>query len=381
MKSAVLAVVFFVLASLAVGFFALRQSSTPDDNDSAVRPGSSEVSSPGEVESSSTAEPDASTVGTSEPDTPPVEYGANCVVLFKGGTVTFADVVNHLKEEYPWLGAKQLSSTEATVNVGPEYKCRYKLEWMAGPDVPAKVKTLGAGTEHAAGIKQCDSMILVSIEDLDVALDEINYLMELEVGTSDAVNGYVYLPWSENIIASDGAVAAAKAAKADGPEKAAALMNRAFEIGGYFAAHGMWSVHDGETLNPILAYNTGTDKKMERLVQGDAVSFGQKRLASNEMKAKFGTLVCDARIPVGDEKLDALIIEIRDYDTPDSEVLVAIPYERKAEDDFRIYRPKILSWENCDKFDVNVAMEAFFKGVDDHKKGSEIWKRCLDESK
>ena len=162
-------------------------------------------------------------------------------------------------------------------------------------------------------------------------------------------------------------------------------MITASELAGMFAAHAVWCVSDGDTLIPMLVYTNEDDEhQMERLAHDDlgaAVEHGKKKLASNEMDANDAALIYDGHIPVDDEKRDALIIEMRAYFSPDSEAVIAIPYTPKVSGHFRVHKPKLLAWENCEDFDMNQAFESFFKGVSGHEKGSAIWEQCLDESK
>ena len=163
-------------------------------------------------------------------------------------------------------------------------------------------------------------------------------------------------------------------------------MITASELAGFFAAHAIWCVSDGETLVPMLAYTTAdNERQMERLAIDDdleaSVAFGKEKLASNDMDASDAVLLYDARIPIGDEKLDAIIIEMRAYFAPDSEAIVAVPYTPKSSGEFRVHKPKLLAWKNCDEFDMNASLQSFFKGVAGHEQGAAIWDACLDESK
>lgn len=158
------------------------------------------------------------------------------------------------------------------------------------------------------------------------------------------------------------------------------------KLAGFFAAHAIWCVQDGETLIPILAYLTEDNKRrMERLVVGDdlaaSVEFGKKRLESNEMDANDAILLYDGRISIGDEKLDAIIIEMRAYFSPDSEAVIAVPYAPGASAEFRVHRPKLLEWKSCEDFDMDAALRSFFEGVEEHEEGARVWNECLDESK
>ena len=162
-------------------------------------------------------------------------------------------------------------------------------------------------------------------------------------------------------------------------------MITAFELAGFFAAHAIWCVSDGDTLIPMLAYSTvDGERKMDRLVFDelkDAVAEGRNRLEVNEMDAIDGALLCDAMITLDDGKCDAIIIEVRSYFSLDSKAMIAIPYTPAGDNPFRVHRPKILEWDNCEDFDLNAAFHAFFEGVANHEKGAAIWNESLDESK
>jgi hypothetical protein len=158
------------------------------------------------------------------------------------------------------------------------------------------------------------------------------------------------------------------------------------KLGGFFTAHAIWCVSDGGTLIPILGYTTADDeRRMERLVINDdlaaSVAHGKQKLKSNDMDANDAVLLYDGRIVVGGETLDAIILEMRAYFSPRSEAVMAVPYTPKASGQFRVHKPKLLVWENCDDFDMNAAFESFFAGVDGHEEGARIWADCLDESK
>lgn len=157
------------------------------------------------------------------------------------------------------------------------------------------------------------------------------------------------------------------------------------QLAGFFAAHAIWCVSDGGTLIPMLAYTTADGgRQMNRFAGGDLVASvgqGKQKLDSNEMDAVDAALLYDARIPVGAEKLDAVIVEMRAYFSPGSEAVMAIPYTPKSPGPFRVHKPKLLAWKDCDDFDMSAAFEAFFRGVAEHDKGAKIWNDHLDESR
>lgn len=159
----------------------------------------------------------------------------------------------------------------------------------------------------------------------------------------------------------------------------------AAELGGLFAAHAIWSLSEGEGFIPMLAYtNEAGEKSLKRLALDDtaaAVDLGKAELEANPMDANDAALLFDARITVAVGKLDALIVELRAYFSPDAQVTIAIPYTPASTGDFKVHKPRLLEWTNCDDFEVGDVFEAFFQGVAGHEKGSAIWDRCLDESK
>jgi hypothetical protein len=162
-------------------------------------------------------------------------------------------------------------------------------------------------------------------------------------------------------------------------------MITASKLAGFFAAHAIWCVSESDTLTPMLAYTSDDDERnMERLAGEDvaaSVAYGKSKLEANEMDANDAALLYDGRITLGKEKVDAIIIEMRAYFSPRSEAVIGIPYTPKASGKFRVHKPKLLAWTNCEDFDIEVAMQSFFEGVVEHEQGSKIWNECLDESR
>jgi len=164
-------------------------------------------------------------------------------------------------------------------------------------------------------------------------------------------------------------------------------MKTAFELAGFFAAHAIWCVSDGETLIPIFGYTTEAGgRQMERHVGDelrDIVERGRARLDENAVDANDGVFLYDGRITVGGEKLDAILVEIRAYFSPRSKATLAVPYTPKGDRSarFLVHRPKLVQWEACEDFDTKVVLEAFFRGVDAHEQGSAVWNAALDQSK
>jgi hypothetical protein len=162
-------------------------------------------------------------------------------------------------------------------------------------------------------------------------------------------------------------------------------MITAVKLAGFLAAHAIWDVSDGGRSTPMLLYtNAKNERTLARFVADDlaaSVALGKQKLQSNDMDANDAALLYDGYITLEKEKAEAVIIEIRAYFSPSSEAVIAVPYTPRASGRFLVHKPKLLVWKHCEDFDQGVAVQSFFAGVDEHKKGSEIWKESLDESR
>lgn len=162
-------------------------------------------------------------------------------------------------------------------------------------------------------------------------------------------------------------------------------MITASKLAGFFAAHAIWCVHDGDTLIPMLAYSTEDgQRQMDRLLHDEteaAVTIGKQMLQSNEMGATDAALLFDGYITIGEDRMDAILIEFRTYFSPDSLAVLAVPYTSKDAGRFLVHKPKLLAWDNCEDFNLDEVIAEFFDGVGEHEQGAAIWDECLDESK
>jgi len=157
------------------------------------------------------------------------------------------------------------------------------------------------------------------------------------------------------------------------------------ELGGFSAAHAIWSVSDGSTLIPMLTcVDQNNERQMIRLVQDQlekAVQDGKARLEANPMDANDAALLYDGYITHDGAQVDAVIIELRSYFSPGSRVAIAVPYTPGSGASFKVHKPKLLQWSACEDFDVEAVFKAFFTGIGQHEQGARIWADSLDESR
>ena len=163
-------------------------------------------------------------------------------------------------------------------------------------------------------------------------------------------------------------------------------MDAAAELAGFFTAHAIWCVAEGETLVPIYAYADGSEKPtMERLLHNkleEGVEAGRRRLEETSPGIDAKVLIFDGRITLSGTKMDALIVEFRSYASPPGKVIVAIPYTpHQGRQRFAVHRPKVLETSEHLRDAVAEVFEFFFEGVRRHEQGSALWNDHLDESK
>jgi hypothetical protein len=155
-------------------------------------------------------------------------------------------------------------------------------------------------------------------------------------------------------------------------------------LAGFFAAHAVWSVSDGETLVPMLAIERPDgSREMRRLVTDrveEAVDRGHDWLENNPESVQRAVLIYDGYITLPSGKIDALLVEARKYQPQVQSFAIAVPY-RHADSPagFAVHRPKLIALDG-DPLQSRAIVEAFFEGVDQHEKGAEVWDAYLDES-
>lgn len=151
-------------------------------------------------------------------------------------------------------------------------------------------------------------------------------------------------------------------------------------IAGFFAAHAVWCVSDGETLIPMLVVPDASGKPaMTRLASQDtvaAVADAKARLANQAKEKGAAVLLYDTLVTLGTWRTDAVMIEA--VSSSDKFVML-VPYRTaQTAEGFAVYKPK---FTECPEGLLQPLVEAFFRGVAAHEKGNAVWSKCLDQSK
>lgn len=161
-------------------------------------------------------------------------------------------------------------------------------------------------------------------------------------------------------------------------------MQQAIRLAGFFAAHGVWCVADGEDLIPIYAFEDGAgERKMVRYANErleDGVAEARARLGANPDQALHAVLVHDGYLTLPSGRTDALILSVRDF-TGDRALTLAVPYRNAAHPlGFAVHRPKFLDWRGETEPDYGQLGDDFFVGVEAHEMGDRVWQAKLDDS-
>lgn len=161
-------------------------------------------------------------------------------------------------------------------------------------------------------------------------------------------------------------------------------MHKIARMAGFLAAHGVWSVSDGENLIPLFGYeDTQGDRVMDRLIFddiADAAKAGQEALKMGRQDWARAVLVADGYLRSDARRIDALLIDAVEYGPARQSMRMAIPY-RPQQQGFAVYRPKFLDVPGRYKADQSTLAESFFAGVDSHEQAAAVWDaHLIDQS-
>lgn len=156
-------------------------------------------------------------------------------------------------------------------------------------------------------------------------------------------------------------------------------------MAGFYAAHGVWSVSEGETLIPLIGYEEPDGGRgMDRYVLddvGQAVQAAQEALEDNEHGAVRAVLVADAYLTMEWGRTDALIVRAVEHGLTPGSMELAVPYTPPTDTSpFTVHRLQIIEVTGFAHQDYDTLAEAFFDGVDSHEQAAQVWHAHFDQS-
>lgn len=119
------------------------------------------------------------------------EYDSSCMVFFPQGTATVDDVVKTL-DKY----SVTVKRDGDTLYVTGAADCQFRIQLVTDPHVIEEAIEIAKGSPHEKKMKACNARFEIAIENLEVALDEINTLMAVQAAVQDATKGFLFLPWN-----------------------------------------------------------------------------------------------------------------------------------------------------------------------------------------
>lgn len=151
-------------------------------------------------------------------------------------------------------------------------------------------------------------------------------------------------------------------------------------LAGFFGAHAIWSLSQGEQLVPLLGFARDDKVRDMTRLEADtleqAVEHGMAWLETNPDGVKRAVLVYDGYLTTQEGRRDALLIEARDYEAG-SGFSMAVPYRAAdSAEGFAVYKPSFVDLPDA-AARVQAMSEAFFRGVNEHRPAAQVWKAHL----
>ena len=154
--------------------------------------------------------------------------------------------------------------------------------------------------------------------------------------------------------------------------------HKVVEMAGYWMAHALWSVMDGETLIPILGYlHSDESRSMQRLAMGstEAVALGEQRISSLQGTDIGAAFIKDALVTLPTGKTDCLCLDIRFAGDQVRKLQFLLPYRNAGHrQGFAVHRLKINRWDGFSVGEVDVLTQALLDGIGSHEQGGALWR-------
>jgi hypothetical protein len=157
-------------------------------------------------------------------------------------------------------------------------------------------------------------------------------------------------------------------------------------LAGFAAAHAIWSISEGKTLVTFLVHESAKGERgLDRLALPrieESVAYGRELLTKNDAAFTRAALAFDGYVTLPDGKIDAVLIEAREYANGVSLAIeIGVPYRTaNAAGGFAVHRAKILKlptgFETC-----RTLLDTFWNGVESHNQAAVVWKKHFDPSR
>ena len=150
------------------------------------------------------------------------------------------------------------------------------------------------------------------------------------------------------------------------------------KLAGFALAHAAWSVSKGETLCTMAFTENGSNRQLFRFEADtipESVEIGRQHLNDLQAELERWILVFDGYVTLGDEKLDALVMQLWSH-RPETLARIVQPYRPRT----RLRRFKVLGnpifadSAGALREDANY-QQWFLDGVHEHPKVSELWEK------
>jgi hypothetical protein len=117
-----------------------------------------------------------------------------CMIFFKSGDCDLGGATKQLRNY-------GLDVEEYGNHLIAYYKDspKYRIGLVSGDYVKEEAIEIAEDTKTELQLKNCNARFEITIKDLELALDEINTLMEVQVALMEASNGFLFTPWNGNL--------------------------------------------------------------------------------------------------------------------------------------------------------------------------------------
>lgn len=146
---------------------------------------------------------------------------------------------------------------------------------------------------------------------------------------------------------------------------------------GFFTAHAIWQTEDGANVIPIVGFQDGDKRSLERIEAEDYALAAQKAVERLKSEAKAHDMSLCAldgytELPTTGARIEAITIAANDTVTS-AFVELKVPYRSTTSaEGAAVYEPILLSLDGADQ---QTFLADFWKGVDSHEKASAYWKQ------